>query len=204
VGYTVHPDDLGTILQDVSRRIHALETTNQLGSSSIQDGALIVLDNDGVTRVMVGELPDGTWGVGVLDPSGSGDITNIEAMSWGVQATEIDLSEGTSSTGYTDLATPGPTVTATVGESGRVKLTASAFLSAPANTSASVGLYQDGSLVLDVLALGNSTPATIAVNASSVRVVDGLSPGAHVWELKYRTSSGTSTFAARTLIVEPL
>lgn len=61
------PDDLGTILKDIRRRLHALETAPRLGNSSIKEGALRILDEDNVERARFGRLELDYDGDGVTD-----------------------------------------------------------------------------------------------------------------------------------------
>jgi hypothetical protein len=109
--------------------------------------------------------------------------------------------DSTTSTSYGDLATPGPSVNVTLGDPGRVIVTVSAFCETTATYQADIGLYVDGSFYSQVLLVGSSRD--LAANFSSSRIHFPFSAGTHTFELKYRTSGGTSSFAARSLIVQP-
>ena len=110
----------------------------------------------------------------------------------------------TSSTTAVD-STPvaGPTVVATITNTGRVLVMASVFIGL--NTTAqtgSVDLYIDGSYYVQIVALSNNASA-IAANVSSYRSIPNLTPGDHTFTLKYRTSTGNTNFSGRTLVVQP-
>ena len=62
---------------------------------------------------------------------------------------EVLTSEGTTSTSYTSLATPGPTANAVAGISGAIEVTVSANISIGTGATGAVGLYVDGSPYFD-------------------------------------------------------
>ena len=114
----------------------------------------------------------------------------------------IDVLEITSSTTYTDLGTLGPTITLTVGQSGRVFLTVGAYIDVPAGAQGTVGLFIDASYVRDVVTLGGVS--NTITNPSTTRIITGLSEGSHTFALKYRSATGVAlTFGARFLTIQP-
>lgn len=118
----------------------------------------------------------------------------------------VDTYETTASTTLTDLATVGPIVSIDTTNTARVLVTASAYINSPANTTGVVALYVDGVYFSDLIANGNSTSATLALNLTNTRVIVdtvGLARGTHTFQLKYKTSLTLSGFGARLLTVQP-
>lgn len=113
----------------------------------------------------------------------------------------VSAQESTTSTAYVDLATPGPSVDVNIVDPGRVIVTVSAFCNTQATYQADIGLYVDGSFYSQLLLVGSSVD--LGANFSSSRIHFPFSAGLHTFALKYRTSGGTSSFAARSLIVQP-
>lgn len=181
----------------------------QITDLQTQSG-LVVVDNKLRTRVAVGLLPNGDFGVMLVDPS-TGQATELLP----VYTAQIATTESTSSTTYTDLATPGPTVTATVGQSGNAQVTINSYVGIPGATGGTqsagfVGIYIDGSLAYDkIIYFSNSVVGTTAVgmaaSQSAVYTFTGLSPGQHTFEMKYvMTGPGSVNFGERVLQVRPI
>ncbi|MCU4186613.1 hypothetical protein K6U06_19770 [Acidiferrimicrobium sp. IK] len=157
-------------------------------------------------RVRAGHLASGDYGLQVTDSSG-----NTEEVLPAVESFAANVISVTSTSYVSD---GGPSVTAVVGASGKVKLDASAQLeSNSAGDGVYVGLFIDGSAwtggggsdttaLLDCFSVGGQTLATCAVTV----VLAGLTPGSHTFELQYRHSSGTNAgeFWNRSLLVTPL
>jgi hypothetical protein len=122
----------------------------------------------------------------------------------------VATSQTTTSTSYADLGTAGPSATVTVPASGNVLVivTASATDSA-SGASAYVGFAVSGGntqAAADAKAFivqsgGNQA---ILVQGSASFFVSGLSAGSTTFTAKYRVSSGTGTFANRSIVVIPL
>lgn len=183
---------------DVNRRLAGLEQAFQG-----------VKDAHGITRVKTGLLPGGDYGVAVSDVNGvTTEILPIYELNVGAP-------ESTNSTAYTDLATPGPLVTAIVGAGGQVLLTVNSYIGVPGVASAQsggfVGLSIDGAAPsgsLDELlyfSVSSGTQAVgVAANQSS-QIIVTTGPGSHTFEMKYKTVGGaTVTFAERFLQVRPI
>jgi hypothetical protein len=138
----------------------------------------------------------------------------------GITFDEVAAGQGTNSPAFTDLETPGPSVTVTVPESGRVLVTLSAELFVRnvggaimsfASTGGSGDVDPDESrsifsffsyfdpdfdleLVFDM-----------GVSASATIPLAGLSPGSHTFTAKYQSLTGDFvSFRYRRLIVTPL
>ena len=114
-----------------------------------------------------------------------------------------DTFNTSSTTPVDSTPTAGPTVVATVSNTGRVLVTASVFIGL--NTTGQTGsvmLFIDGSFAMQIVALSNNASA-FAANVSSYRSISGLTPGSHTFTLKYQTSTGNVNFSGRTLVVQP-
>jgi hypothetical protein len=113
-----------------------------------------------------------------------------------------DATFTTSSTTDVDSSPPAPTVTVTVGQSGRVLVTASAFIGLDnTNMSGFVSLWINGVFELDILGVSADASA-MAANISSTRAISGLTAGANTFLLRYYVTSGTANFSARSLTVQ--
>ena len=172
----------------LDRRISALETQQNW---AVRDSSMTI-------RVQGGLLPDGDFGVQITDVLG-----NVETLLTSVDE-YVDVAATITSTTY--VAHTGPTVTVPVGPSGKVFLEAAAYINtvAAGNTGGYVGLFIDGVLTRDVLAAESSASVAVASNVATKRSITGLSQGTHKFELRYKTTSGTSQFGARSLIVTPV
>lgn len=124
-----------------------------------------------------------------------------------IHSGSIAASETTNSTGWVDLTTVGPSVSATVGSTGKVLIIFSAAISSPANNSGWVGVELFGANVVAPpaqnqfvsLAIGN---VAIAGSVSRVSLLDGLNPGETEFMAKYHTTAGlTTTFAERNITI---
>lgn len=134
-------------------------------------------------------------------------ITN----AFGMRTGSVALIEGTTSTTFTDLATTGPTVTATVSTSRRVLVIASSFISA-ANNTGSFAVEISGASTIAPSNQGDLTSNTAdAIQATITmqqftQAFDGLNPGLNTFTMKYKVTNGAGgivTFAQRVLTVFP-
>lgn len=125
---------------------------------------------------------------------------------FGTQAAAVATEETTTSTSYTDLTTTGPSVTVTIGASGKAKVTASAQLSnSTANTYSGVGVVISGANTVAATTYMLDSGAANAPHAfSRTKVLTGLSTGATTFKLQYIAEAGTAKFAVREIIVEPV
>jgi hypothetical protein len=198
-------DTLLSQMKDLERRLVALERSPQLTKSSIKEGALEVVDAAGVVRVRIGK--DGAdYGVKVYDAAGLNAVS-LATLAFGQGYAEVLPEESTTSTSFTDLATPGPSKTVTVGPSGRAIVMGGAYMtSTVTNQTVVAGLKVDADPTFDLADLGNNTSGSIAGDHSAAKLIEGLSAGAHTFKLQYLQSLGGATgrFAARWLLVLPL
>jgi len=197
------PEDLSSYIRGLESRIRALETAPKLQNSSVADGTLTVRDAANLTRTQFGLLSDGTYGLGVLDTSGT--LVNMNNFVFGIRTQYINTSQNTSSITPADLATAGPSVTVNVGNSGSVILWMSAFIATTVNNqTGQIFLFVDGTQV--DYQLGNSASGTpTGVSTASNRIITGLSAGNHTFALKYQSSNGSPVnFSARSIIAQPI
>jgi hypothetical protein len=205
VAYVQQPDTLAGIVKALQRRMSVQENQSVLGNQGIQNGTLTITDESGNPQCMVGLLPDGTYGFGILDPNGTGQIINIRSVAPAVSAAKVDTSESTSSTTFADLATAGPEITVHVGSSGRLLIWVSAFCNVTNSTggvTASIGISLDGAASGEVAFIADVMASTTEVDGSigHAFTYTGLTQGAHTLKLQYLVSSGnTATFSSRQL-----
>jgi hypothetical protein len=165
------------------------------GPVSLGTNGITISDGTRI-RAALGHLPDGDYGLSVTDTVGN----TQEVLPTVID--EIDTQITVTST--TDVSSGGPSQAAVIGASGAVELTISAYIAlGQSNTTGGVSLYIDGGFALAPLAL-SSQGVPIAANCSTTRLITGLSPGNHTFELRYKTSTGSTSFAGRTLSVTPL
>lgn len=148
-----------------------------------------------------------------LTLNGSGAVTGLAsvagALAWSsatlrADGAEVDTSQGTSSTSYTDLATPGPAVTVATGTRALVILTCRSYHSALGNdvfmsfavSGASTVAATDGRA-----AYQNAPAAGAPLTVTMAVVVTGLTAGSNTFTAKYRTSAATATFSYRKITV---
>jgi hypothetical protein len=134
----------------------------------------------------------------------------------GVAFDEILAGQGTTSLTFTDLDTPGPSVTVNVPASGSVLVMLSAVLGVGSEGWALMGFTStggDGDVDPDFTRTISAflfdpdpdPPTRVEVSASAAIPVSGLSPGSHTFTAKY--ISGTDTFVSfrwRRMTVMPL
>lgn len=135
-------------------------------------------------------------------------------LALGPQTSSIETQETTTSTSYTDLATPGPSVTVTVGSNG-ILLVGWSMRSAPsvASTRTQMGIALSGA---NTMAASSSSyrpitqrdPSTAGGNSgatgTTVQLLTGLNPGATTITAKYLVQTGTGTFFDRLIWALPL
>ena len=118
----------------------------------------------------------------------------------------IATSQTTTSTSYTDLATPGPSVTANTSDRALVLFASDVINSLTNGTSAvsvgvtgatSIGASSAWRIVQDGVASGSTN------RMGGTHLFTGLTPGSNTFTMKYVVGSGTGTFANRELIVLP-
>ena len=119
------------------------------------------------------------------------------------QFAEINATFTTSSLVDVDSTpTAGPTVTINVTQTGRVLVSAGAYIGLSLTSqTGGVQLYIDGTAYTSIAGLSNAS-SQIAANVFSSRVINGLTQGPHTFVLKYRSTGGNVNFSSRSLIVQ--
>src|SRR4051812_28030702 len=133
-------------LGDLERRIRIQESAPRTSNAGITTGALTVVDPiTGEALVRIGQLADGSSGLEQVDPT-TGDTVHLAALALGPDPARVAPAETTSSTGFVDLTTAGPTLTVDVGSSGRciVVLDATVTLSGGGARGAQMGFDLSG------------------------------------------------------------
>lgn len=120
----------------------------------------------------------------------------------------IFTDESTTSTSFIDLATVGPVVTVTVGQSGCVVawISCGIYGTTAANKYVSVSAsgantFTAASRVEEGL---RSTDSTFVGNTGRQMFFSGLTPGVTTFKMQYKTIGGTGNFFSRRLTVIPL
>ena len=189
-------------LTQTERRLSALETQQNW---AIRDTANNV-------RVQGGLLPHGEYGLQVLGPDGA--LQRVGGWAHGYVQTS-GAGQTTTSTSWTNLTTPGPQVTCTIGTSGLALITMSAYMQVKAGTFTNVlnGVYAGvrvdsttpGTVGTPRLTLNSVSHATQGCTVSLSYMQTGLSPGSHTFGMRYKVYSGTTgLYQTRTLVVQPL
>lgn len=123
----------------------------------------------------------------------------------------ITSNETTGSTVYTDLGTPGPSVTVTTGIAAMVLLSVQA-LNATLNASCRMSFQVSGATDIDpsdnyaVVMMDNSNSGNV-LQYSQATWVNQLNEGANTFTCKYRSGvsgSGNASFAVRRITVMPM
>ena len=141
------------------------------------------------------------WWTGSAWSALGGNITS--------DSSTVITAEGTTSTTYTDLATAGPSVTATIGASGKALVLYSCDLeNSLATVFTAMSFAVSGATTVttsdDWRAAATVVAASAVQTVSRARLVTGLTPGSNTFTMKYRVASGTGTFHRRHMVVLPL
>jgi hypothetical protein len=148
-------------------------------------------------------------GVGTTVSLPTGILTIYNGSVWVCvtpPAAYIPSSQSTTSTSYTDLASPGPAVTVSTGTTALV--TVNGILQAGATGSrAFMGFAVSGATTkaasdLEGSLFLQSASGATQVCAARTFVVSGLTAGTNTFTAKYRVDSSTGTFEARQIIVQ--
>jgi hypothetical protein len=234
--YNTGPDDIAARMQNLENRIAILERVPSLSNASIdssgltvKEGAIRVVDADGNIRIKMGKLDDGNYDITAYSADGTATV-NLAALAFGPVGA-FDTNTCTSTVNFGAYADPvtgsaGPSVTVTIGSSGRCKVTISAYLDyivAPppltnggqlnmsyfASGANTIGAPGDDRAVGDYLTGTSSTVAFHRViRVGRTNYHSGLNPGITTFKCVYAAdvdsgSSLTHGFADRSIIVEP-
>lgn len=154
----------------------------------------------------------GSWYiVGRITVPGTAEAATALAMvSQGISSAQVDTSESTTSTTYTDLATAGPTVSSVyITSSGRCLLMMSALMGVPTSCAAYMSCAISGATTLAATQAQRSVSlgaisSIVQGSPTCVVEVTGLNSGLHTFTAKYMsTSGGSCSFQYRNLTVVP-
>ena len=177
---------------------------------------LIIVNDTGMSvfsgsteEVQLGEITPGLYGLAVHDPT-TGQMFMVNAPQEAFVSTELS----TTSTSYVDIS--GPSVTVTVGPSGRALVMPSTIIGIDGGTSQAsfwqglVGVELDGNLGGSPNLLGASSAplsgnvAPIQITSSNSYMWTGLTSGSHTFKMVYRSVNGQSIhFSENSLVVIP-
>lgn len=175
--------------------------------SQLAGSTLDVKDAEGDLRVRIGK--DGTdYDVKVYEEDGTNPV-KLSTLAFGIEFTQIITEESTTSTDVNgvDLATPGPSVTVSVGPSGRVIVSGGAFTTlADTGATAFINIDRDNRAETHTFVefrhnFGGSGGSDITRS----RLFTGLAQGDHTFRLLYGTSLNTvaASFASRWIMAQP-
>jgi hypothetical protein len=120
----------------------------------------------------------------------------------------VGTAETTASNTYVDLATVGPSVTATSGIRAIVAITSDIWLSTAGYAYASVAVSGASSIAsVDARAITQRVTtgdASSGCRAGITNMQSTLTSGSNTWTVQYRTSTGTGRFSGREITVLPL
>lgn len=116
----------------------------------------------------------------------------------------VFTAETTASTTFTDLATPGPSVTVDTGSKALVVVTA--MMSNSTINGINISTFEVSGATTSaaniVRAVENtSSTANAVVRASAVTLFSSLNPGSNTFTMKYQVNAGTGTFQRRNIAV---
>jgi hypothetical protein len=208
------PDDILDIIKDIDSRLTAVETGANSQRTAIDDGALEVRQA-GVTKVKVGKLEDGTYGINMYDASGN--PLSISQLAFGLTGQGSDSAiSPTPLNAWQDDPAISQTVTV---KNGRMIVIVSAQVNsgdggAGTPTDAYFGYRASGASVIapskgaSVYARFDGTGMQRTIQASYVDLKTGIANGTYtVVPTLYAGSTGSpsngSSFAFRRLIILP-
>lgn len=154
--------------------------------------------------VTFGEQPSiAKWNILGTNDAGFYDGTNLPTSS--ADKATVATSETTTATTATDLATTGPSVTLTVGATGKVLLIGSFVTENSTTTARGRGILSGANVVAATEFMGDrSATSTQSIYCSGTVLLTGLNAGSTTFKLQYATSASTQTFSGRVLTVIPL
>ncbi len=172
--------------------------------SQFDDLGMTVFDPSGNPRVMIGELPDSQYGLGIYTSANNGDYIQIQPAVTALYA-------GTQSTTSTSfVALNGPSISFTVGASGEAMIHVSSIVGLPSVTSVAtvggaIGFSIDGGTTYELVS-ASYTGANIGFQSTGSNSIlfSGLTPGTHTAEVMYSSANGQSiNFSDTTIVVTP-
>jgi len=174
---------------------------------SANDGSDFTNPDADYRRLFLGE--DGL--LHVKDSAGAvtSPYTAASGAEFATANAKVATSQGTTSTSYADLTTPGPSVTVTVGASGKVMLHVSARMqNSLARDFAGVGVVVSGAntIAAFTVMIVEQDFTNLFMECGTTKLLTGLTPGSTTFKMQYiaESAGGTATFTTRELIVAPV
>ncbi|MEV6798549.1 hypothetical protein AB0M91_09395 [Micromonospora rifamycinica] len=217
-------------IRDLQRQVRELAAARTLeaaaigsGGITIRDGAVRVLDSGGAPVAQLGRLPDGGYGLAAIAPSGQ--LVTLSSLAFGPVAASDPASGTRTSSAFGDLtgAAVGPSVTVTIGSTGRalafwsagwgitgtwealstggISVELSGANTIPASSDYSLGHYLEHPVAP---ATGNSL-VSASFQAGMMHFFKNLTAGPTTFTLKYRNrrNAGNVLFDTREIAVFP-
>jgi hypothetical protein len=203
-------------------RIRKMESQPRAGSTSIDQGRLVVTDASGVQTIQIGLLDDGSYDIGIIDPS-TGKLVRLGQLAFGQRGVFDTGSCSTNSPTYGNpniSGSAGPTLTnVLIGDSGRAKI--SLFMGINYQESSPTIQAAGGASVsitgATTIAASNDhsagdylsiTPSPTFwqrdTRVGATWLQESLNPGLHTFTVLYKSPfSNTVNFEDRSLFVEP-
>lgn len=188
------------------------QTIVEVGECSDGRHGVLVKKDTGVQVARMGELAAGGHGIEVIDEV-TGALVKVSTLAFGVQAAYIGTAQFLNGTGgaYADLATAGPSVTVTIGNSGRAIVFVSCGINPQVPGQAYASFAVTGATSVSPTAgrsvgfLGTAT-FTPSETIGAAFVLSGLNPGTHAFTMKYSTTGAGANaclFFERNIAVFP-
>lgn len=180
-----------------------------IGGNVEMPGAVRIHDIFGATQAELGLLSDGTYGLALRDSGGR--FLKLSDFVFGPTYQYIGNQESTSSSGWNNLATFGPSVTVYIGATRRCMVLMSCGIQALPNAFPSMGFQVTGASSIttaSALQIGNSSAgSSMLMEATQIDFLDasaGLNQGYNTFTAVYSSMNGlSSSFAARRITVLP-
>jgi hypothetical protein len=218
-----NPGDVMHRLAELERQITELQTARRLEAASIGRGGLRIHGGGGLTVEGGGNVQVAGGGNVIIRDDGNlhvqdatGALVALSTLAFGVRAA-ANIVNGSTTTedAWVDLdfagsPDPGPVVPVVVGTSGRCIVLVSAHIQASDFAQGWMGFQVTGATSRDPNTLGSATfrshnvTSAAAVTSTGITLLQGLNPGPHTIEAKYRVSNlGSASFANRVVVALP-
>jgi hypothetical protein len=175
-----------------------------LNTSSLIAKSLLTTKGDIIAAT--GASTPARLGVGSNGQVVMADSAQAAGVKWAAPvaaaSAAVSTGESTSSGSFTDLATPGPAVTVTVGPLGIAIVSCAARISVTGSTSGYVGFAASGANTISASSSDSVVGFALSgtnfdTRAGEAVVLTGLTPGSTTFTMKYFAGIGTPTFSDR-------
>lgn len=179
----------------------------ELGECSDGKHGVQVYKDNSVLVTRIGELSAGSEGIEIINDLGA--LVRLDTLAFGIQAASVATFQTTASTTFTNLATVGPSVTVTLGNSQRcIVITTATCLSDINGANNFMGFEYTGpggtNPADEFRALARFSGEFDGIAASKAVLQSPISPaGSWTFTAKYKSGGGTVQFGNRHLIVIP-